>query len=98
MRASEKNFLKHVTSDYKLLNEIAEKADLSYSDAYDMATYLEKQGMVRTTWWYFEGKQLHVVCKPIDKRSWKEKYWWVISLSSFLGGIAAKIVAELNGK
>ena len=95
MRSSEKNFLKHVGNELVTLYQIAEKAGITLAEAEELAKYLEKQGLVRTT-----IEPLHInpmgpiyvrlICKPIDKRNWKEKYWWVISICSAIGGALLK--------
>lgn|SRR5574337_144378 len=90
MRDSEKRFLALVGKEAIYLERIQEELQMSYEDVENLADYLKKEGLIRG------GKvptsvsprgYLYLVCKPIDKRKWREKYWWVLSILTFLGGI-----------
>jgi hypothetical protein len=103
MRSSERRFLKHVGTEFTALRDIQVKLDLTPEEAESFANYLEKQGLVRTTIMEMNLSALgttpvRLICKPIDKRTWKEKYWWLLSLISFAGGIVAAVIADLFAK
>lgn len=97
MRKSEKEFLSNVGYEFISVHELQKKLGWSFQAIYDMADYLEKEGLIRRTKLQYDGLYFEVVCKPIDKRSWKDKYWLVIAVCSYLLGILSFVIKDYIG-
>ena len=71
--------------------------DMKYSDAptsfiFSVATAMEVSGKYKLS---VQDKTGYYVITPLPKKSWKDRYWWLIAIIGFIIGWFADIAKEV---
>lgn len=98
MKNIEKQFLTKIGYEPKTLTELQRELQWEIREVQHMAYDLTNEGVVRSEKIYYDdGSYDLAICKPIDRRSWRDKYWLVIAICSYLLGILSFVVKDYIG-
>ncbi|MCC7303205.1 MAG: hypothetical protein IT233_11245 [Bacteroidia bacterium] len=96
MRPAEKLVYGKVKSELRPLSEIQNELGVTYQEVYGIAMDLVKEGLIRDKVIGIETYVCRVIEK--DKKSLIEKYWWVIGLLAYFGGVYSPILTDMARK